>query len=104
MKGISPYVDTAATLALTMAKLRLETEMGSEEPSPDLGDNQACPDGNTPLICKAFGVGAGARRIRKLHTIISGSIRPPNRLVHTGVVVTDTCDHPECSGARCDTK
>ena len=88
MKGISPYVDTAAPLALTRAKLKLETEMGSEEPAPDLGDNQACPECNTPLICKAFDI--GARRIRKLHTIISGSIRPPHRLIHTGVVDADT--------------
>ena len=54
MKGISPYVDTAATLALTRAKLKHETENDSEEPAPDLGDNQACPEGNTPLICKAL--------------------------------------------------
>ena len=45
-----------------------------------------------------------SKKIRKLHTIISGSIRPPHKLIHTGAVDTDTCDHPECNGARCDTK
>jgi len=102
MVGISPYVDTSATMALSRAKLKKEAEIGGEEEATDLRDNQACPEGQTPMICKAFGI--GARRIRKLHTIISGSIRPPHRLIHTGMVETDICDHSECRGARCDTK
>ena len=44
MKGISPYVDTLATMALSRAKLKVDEEHGSEEETPDLGDNQACPE------------------------------------------------------------
>ena len=33
---------------------------------------------------------------RLLQTIISGSIKAPDRLIHTGHVQTDICDHPQC--------
>ena len=38
-----------------------------------------------------------------MHTIIAGSILPPNRLKHTGIISDDKCNHPECKGARVDT-
>lgn len=38
-----------------------------------------------------------------MQTIIAGSIRPPHRLKHTGIISDDKCAHPECKAARVDT-
>jgi hypothetical protein len=102
MQGIDPYVDISATMALCRAKDKHEIEVGMEEPMPDLNEEADNDETQTPTISRAVGI--GARRRRKLHTIISGSIRPPHRLIHTGAVDTDICNNPRCKGARCDTK
>ena len=43
-------------------------------------------------------------RLRKLQTIIAGSIRAPHRLLHAGLIDSDKCTHSACNGARCDTE
>ena len=39
-----------------------------------------------------------------LLTILSGSIRAPDRLHAAKMAETDVCNHPECNGARCTTE
>jgi len=102
MQGIEPYVDNSATMALCRAKDKHDIEADMEEPMPCLSEETDECRTRIPAISRAVGI--GPRRRRKLHTIILGSIRPPHRLIHTGVIESDICDNPKCKGARCDTK
>jgi hypothetical protein len=65
------------------------------------GDNDEETNGKVTDIRKPYLLEPG--RLRRLQTIIAGSIRPPHRLAHVGIIQDDKCPHPARKGERCDT-
>ena len=99
MKGITPVIDTSATLAVVNHKIKEKYD----DDTPDVHNiDPDCPDSSDQdkLLCKPCKLEPRSRR--RLQTIIAGSVRPPHRLIHTGHTDTSKCKHPECNGAKCD--
>ena len=85
MQGATSWVDLDATNALLK---------GRKEPNEN-DDEQQQSNNNLCKPCKL-----SKPDERRLHTIISGSIRAPHRLKHINDKIDDVCRHPECEGAR----
>jgi hypothetical protein len=100
MKGITPMIDTSATLAIVNHKIK---EKYDDDAPDDHDIDLDCPDTSyqDKQLCKPCKLETQSRR--RLQTIIAGSIRPPHRLVHTGHTDTCNCKFPECNGVKCDT-
>ena len=100
MKGITPYVDLRATLAIIChkEKEKYDEEVGTAANCliAEEGENKA-----DKMLCRPCKLDSVSRR--RLQTIVAGSIRPPYRLIHTGRITDDKCKHPACLGARSDT-
>ena len=45
-----------------------------------------------------------ANELRRMQTILMGSIRPPHRLKYTSHADNDICTHLACNGAKADTE
>jgi hypothetical protein len=100
MRGITPYVDLRATLAILShkEKERYMEQEGKTVHDLTLDEGQQYGDSHLCRPCKLDNTSR-----RRLQTIVAGSIRPPHRLVHTGRIPDNKCKHPACQGVKSDT-
>ena len=89
MQGISARVDHVSTTAMLNYKKGAATKVTTDD--RDYPDNEEGKD-----LCIPCGLSGTS--YRRLQTIIAGSIRPPNRMIHTGRISECKCDHPDCEG------
>ena len=95
MVGISAHTNVHATLAFTNAS----SKVAGIDSASDLLNTDA--DGKLLLpiwkTCRLM-----HKSMRRLLTIVAGSIRPPTRMVHAGRVASNLCSHPTCKGTVCN--
>ena len=76
MQGITPRVDHQATMAMLKHKKNLSAKPDGKNKEGDSQDDSEGKD-----ICKPCTL--PSKSYRRLRAIIAGSIRPPNRIMHT---------------------
>ena len=97
MQGITAYVDLHAILINT--KTAKHTNKWRVYESTSKGTKKWLIDW---LAFKPAEL--DAKDLRRMQTILMGSIRPPHRLKYTKHTDSDICTHHECNGAKADTE